>query len=77
MEASSQGPSFGTTLAFMALFAVLGIPIVAYLWESLMLLLEFNLPWTRLALSIPLALALYELLRELAKQARRLLSPAP
>ena len=47
-------PSPGKIFPWLALFVVLGMPLVAYLWETLHQLLAWHFEPTRLLLSIPI-----------------------
>ena len=62
--------------ARMALFVVLGIPLVGFLWHSLNLLLSGAIEGWRLAAMVPVVLLLALLLRALARAVQRWESPA-
>jgi len=46
-------PSPGKVFARLALFVVVGMPLVAYLWETLHLLLALQVEPVRLLISVP------------------------
>lgn len=58
----------GSLLATMALFVVLGIPLVGYLWETLNQLLAGHVGATRLLASVPVALLLALVLSFLSRR---------
>ena len=46
-------PSPGQIFPWLALIIVLGMPLVAYLWETLHQVLAWNIDPTRLLISVP------------------------
>lgn len=62
----------GRLIAVLALFVVVGTPLVAYLWETVNLLLSGNVVATRLLLSIPLLLLFLGMLVLLARTVGRI-----
>lgn len=65
-----QTPSLGRLMAGVALFVILGTPLVAYLWETLNVLLTGVVQPGRLLLAIPLALLFAGVLWLLARTVR-------
>jgi hypothetical protein len=67
----------GTIVGLMAGMVLLGIPLVAYLWESLNQLLAGHVNGRRLLVSLPLAAALAALLWTGGRRLERLATPPP
>jgi hypothetical protein len=67
----------GTVLAVLSAFVVLGIPLVAYLWESLNQLLAGRVHAPRVLVSVPLLVAFAGLLWAGGRTLRRLAAPPP
>ncbi len=63
--------SFGKVLALMALYVLLGIPLVAYLWETINELLAFDVDPVRLLIAVPVLLLFLGLLILLNRLVRR------
>ncbi len=63
--------SFGKVLALMALYVLLGIPLVAYLWETINELLAFDVNPVRLLIAVPVLLLFLGLLILLNRLVRR------
>lgn len=59
---------FVPLMAGMAVFVVLGVPLVAYLWETLNELLSGSVDPIRLLVSVPLALVFTVLLVLLSRR---------
>ncbi len=55
----------------MGIVVLLGMPVVAYLWETLNQLLSLHVNLTRLLISLPLLVVFVVWLRWLARQAQR------
>jgi hypothetical protein len=72
LVAPHTGTSFGKLVGIIAVFTLLGIPVLAYLWETLNKLIAgvFE-PW-RLLVSVPVLLAFVVLLWFLAPSLSRL-----
>lgn len=64
--------SVGRVVPVVALFALLGLPLVAYVWETLNQLMAGIVNPTRLAISLPAALLLAWLLVLLSRRVQRL-----
>jgi hypothetical protein len=75
--AGTGGAGPGRLLVTLAAFVVLGIPLVAYLWESLNQLLAGRVHTPRVLLSVPLLAALGGLLWIGGRTLRRLATPPP
>ena len=69
-EGRHAGP--GTLVPFIALFALVGLPLVAYLWETLNELLSGFVDPVRLAVSVPVLVLFVALLVLLARGVQRL-----
>lgn len=67
--------SLGRVLAVVAVFALVGTPMVAFLWETLNELMALQVQWWRIAVSIPLLGLLLLWLRVLARTLHRLDGP--
>jgi hypothetical protein len=69
---TATGTSFGKLVGIIALFTVLGIPLLAFLWETLNKLIAgvFE-PW-RLLVSVPVLVVFLVVLRFLARSVARL-----
>ena len=63
--------SFGKLMALMALFVVIGVPMVAFLWETVNLLLALHVDGTRLLIALPLLVVFIGFLVVLARTVRR------
>jgi hypothetical protein len=61
----------GRLVGWIALFTLLGTPLVAYLWETLNQVLAGHFDLTRIGLSLPLLAALWILLIVLARLIQR------
>lgn len=64
-------PSFAGLVLRMAVFVLLGFPLVGYLWETLSELLALEVNGTRLLIAIPVAAAFVALLVWLSRSVRR------
>lgn len=65
---ATNSSSLGRTIAVMALFVIAGIPLVAYLWETLNEILALEAEWSRVLISIPVLLLLIGLLVLLSRR---------
>jgi hypothetical protein len=65
-------PGASALVPFILLFALVGLPLVAYLWETVNELLSGFVSGTRLLVSLPLLAILVGLLVVLARRVRRL-----
>ena len=63
--------SYPKTVLVMALFVIAGIPLVAYLWETLNQILSLEVGGKRLLISLPILLVLLGILWVMAKFVRR------
>lgn len=63
--------SFGKVLALMALCVLLGIPLVAYLWETLNEVLALEVDPSRLLIAVPVLLIFLGLLILMTRLVRR------
>jgi hypothetical protein len=70
--ADETHPGMGRLIATIALFALLGTPLVAFLWETLNRLMVGWFDPVRIAISIPVLVLLYFLLRYIARATERL-----
>lgn len=61
----------GTLVGGIALFTLLGFPLVAYLWETLNRLLSGEVEGVRLLVTLPVLLLFLALLRWQARAVRR------
>ena len=61
-------PSPGRHLAALGLFLLLGIPLVAYLWETVHQVLSLDVGGTRLLISVPGLAAFVLLMRYIARR---------
>lgn len=61
----------------MGVIVVVGIPIVAYLWETLNQLLSLHVQPTRLWISLPLLVVLWVWLRWLSRRAQDGMKTSP
>ena len=68
-------PSVGKIIAMMALFVLAGVPLVAYLWETLNHLLALEADPVRLLIAVPVLLVLLGLLALMARLLRRWAGP--
>jgi ABC-type uncharacterized transport system permease subunit len=64
-------PSFAGLVLRMAVFVLLGFPLVGYLWETISELLALEVNGTRLLIAVPVAAALAALLVWLSRSVRR------
>ncbi len=64
-------PSVGGMMMRMGLVVLLGVPVVAYLWETLNQLLALHVNPTRLLISLPLLVVFVVWLRWLGRQTQR------
>lgn len=55
----------------MAVFVIAGIPLVAYLWETLNQILSLDVEGARLLISVPVLLVLIGILMVMARLVRR------
>ena len=69
--ATNTTASPGKTFLMMALFVIIGVPLVAYLWELLNELLALKVDLIRLLIGVPVALVLYGFLKMLARRLRQ------
>ena len=67
----SNEPSVLKLVGAMAVFVLLGFPLVGYLWKTINDLLALQVGTTRLLLSIPVAILLAALLWGLSKAVSR------
>jgi len=65
-------PSIGKLAGVLALFVIVGVPVTAYLWETLNQLLTGHIALGRIAASVPIALLFVGLLLLLARALGRL-----
>jgi hypothetical protein len=70
--ADEPQPQTGRLIGTIAIFALLGTPLVAFLWETLNRLMAGWLDPIRIAISIPAFIVLYVLLRYLARVTQRI-----
>lgn len=63
--------SMGKLMALMALFVIAGVPLVAYLWETLNELMALQARPVRLLIAVPVLLVFAGLLKLLADNVRR------
>ena len=73
----NQGGAAGKLVLLLAAFVAFGIPLVAYLWESLNQLLAGHVTPRRLLLSLPLLVVFGGLLWGGGRALRRLAAPPP
>lgn len=64
-------PPAGSVFAVMALFVVVGFPLVGYLWETLNQVMSADVNPGRVLISIPVLLALAGWVALLARRVRR------
>ncbi|MGD8414619.1 MAG: hypothetical protein PVF33_10320 [Candidatus Latescibacterota bacterium] len=67
---AAQVESSGKSIALMALYVVIGIPLVGYIWNVLNELLALNVNTTRLLIAIPVAIVLFFYLKFVSKKLR-------
>lgn len=65
-------PRIGKLFGLIALYAVLGIPLVAFLWETLNRVIAGNFDLVRIGLSVPIFALLLVLLRYMARATQRI-----
>lgn len=79
--ASDRDPGFGRVMGGIGLFTLLGTPCVAYLWETLNLLLAGIVVPMRLLISVPVLVVFALILRWMGRVIQRwdaaTRSPAP
>lgn len=63
--------AIGRLMAMMALYVIIGTPMVGYLWETLNQILALQVDLLRLAVSVPVLLAWLGLLYLMARSIRR------
>lgn len=68
---AQASPSFVGIILRMAVFVLLGFPLVGYLWETISELLALEVNGTRLLISIPVAAVLAALLVWLSRSVQR------
>lgn len=68
---AQASPSFVGIILRMAVFVLLGFPLVGYLWETISELLALEVNGTRLLISIPVSAALAALLVWLSRSVQR------
>lgn len=69
--AANANASPGKTLLLMAIFVVVGLPMVAYLWDLLNDLLAFKADPVRLLIGVPVLLVFAGFLKLLARRLRQ------
>jgi hypothetical protein len=62
--------SAGKSLGVMALYVIIGIPMVAYIWDVLNELLALEFPTGRVLIAIPVAVLLVFYLRFVSRRLR-------
>lgn len=72
MAERKHPPGIGGLIALIALFALLGLPLVGYLWETLNELLSGFVDPTRLLISIPVLAVFAVLLVLLARRVQKI-----
>jgi hypothetical protein len=65
---ATPSPSLGRIALGIALVTVVGVPLLAYVWESLNRLIAGHVEWDRLLISLPLALLLIGLWKFLGRR---------
>jgi hypothetical protein len=65
-------PRMGPLIGTIALFTVLGAPILAFLWETLNRVLAGHFDLVRIGISLPLMVVFYFVLRWMARVAERI-----
>lgn len=65
---ASQSPSTGRIAVGIALVTLLGVPLLAYVWETLNRLIAGHVEWGRLLISLPLAILLIGLWKFLGRR---------
>lgn len=63
--------SMGRLIAWMALYVIVGVPMVAYLWETLNDLMQLQADTAQVILAVPVLLAFAGWLVLLARRVRR------
>jgi len=63
-----HAPSIGRIAAGIALVTLLGVPMLAYVWETLNRLIAGHVEWNRLLISIPVGFLLIGLGRFLRRR---------
>lgn len=69
-------PSTGAIIVQMALFVLVGIPLVAYMWETLNQVLALHFDALRLAIAVPVLAVLIGVLVLMARTIQRWQPPA-
>ena len=72
---AEPGPSMAKLVIGMAVFVLLGFPLVGYLWDTLNELLALEVNTTRLLLTVPVIALLGALLWMLSKAVNRWQTP--
>lgn len=67
-EATPRTPPFGKYLFVFGLFLFLGVPLVAYLWETVHQILSLHFETTRMLVSIPVLAMFIGLLKFISHQ---------
>jgi hypothetical protein len=68
---AESAPSTGEVIGLMALFVLLGLPLVGYLWETINQLLSLKIGTTRALISIPVLLLFIGLMMLVARRVQR------
>ena len=69
------GMSFGKIISLMALCVLVGVPLVAYLWETINQVLALQFDPLRLAITVPVIAVLWVFLRFVGNRIRTLPEP--
>jgi hypothetical protein len=67
-------PQMGKLIGLIALFTVLGIPLLAFLWETLNRLMAGHFDLVRIGLSVPILVLFAVLLRFMARATQRIVA---
>jgi hypothetical protein len=65
-------PGMGSLIVTITVFALIGTPLVAFLWETLNRMMAGWFDPVRIAISIPVGVLLYVLLKYLARRTQRI-----
>jgi hypothetical protein len=65
-------PGMGSLIVTITVFALIGTPLVAFLWETLNRMMAGWFDPVRIAISIPVGVLLFVLLKLLARQTQRI-----
>jgi len=65
-------PGMGSLIVTITVFALIGTPLVAFLWETLNRVMAGWFDPVRIAISIPVGVLLFVLLKYLARQTQRI-----